>query len=42
MAEIAVGARGRKKPAFLFADNRAEGNAPPTTEAVAQLLLPGY
>ena len=34
MVEIVKGARKRKMPAFLFVNNRLEGNAPGTIEAV--------
>ena len=34
MAEIVMQSRRRKKPAFLFVNNRLEGNAPGTIEAV--------
>ena len=34
MVEIVNGARKRKMPAFLFVNNRLEGNAPGTIEAV--------
>jgi hypothetical protein len=34
MVEIIKGARERKIPAFLFVNNRLEGNAPGTIEAV--------
>ena len=34
MAEIVTQSRKRKKPAFLFVNNRLEGNAPGTIEAV--------
>ncbi len=39
MAEIAGGALKRKKPAFLFVNNRLEGFAPGTIEAVVERLL---
>jgi hypothetical protein len=38
MVEIANRARARKKPAFLFVNNRLEGNAPGTIEAVVSKL----
>jgi uncharacterized protein YecE (DUF72 family) len=38
MAEIAAKARKRKIPAFLFVNNRLEGNAPSTIEAVVDGL----
>ena len=34
MVYIVKGARKRKSPAFLFVNNRMEGNAPGTIEAV--------
>jgi hypothetical protein len=34
MVEIVNQARRRKKPAFLYVNNRLEGNAPGTIEAV--------
>jgi hypothetical protein len=39
MHQIAVRARFQKKPAFLFVNNRLEGNAPSTIEAVADSLF---
>jgi uncharacterized protein YecE (DUF72 family) len=39
MARIADQSRQRKKPAFLFVNNRLEGHAPTTIEAVADQLL---
>jgi uncharacterized protein YecE (DUF72 family) len=39
MVEIADGARRLKKPAFLFVNNRLEGNAPSTIEAVVDTLF---
>jgi hypothetical protein len=38
MVEIVKGARKRKMPAFLFVNNRLEGNAPGTIEAVVEEL----
>jgi hypothetical protein len=38
MVEIANQARARRKPAFLFVNNRLEGFAPGTIEAVANVL----
>lgn len=38
MVEIVNGARKRKIPAFLFVNNRLEGNAPGTIEAVTEDL----
>jgi hypothetical protein len=38
MAMIAGRARMRKKPAFLFVNNRLEGHAPSTIEAVADAV----
>ena len=38
MVEIVQGARRRKVPAFLFVNNRLEGNAPGTIEAVVDAL----
>ena len=38
MRRIAEESRRRKKPAFLFVNNRLEGNAPGTIEAVAGML----
>jgi uncharacterized protein YecE (DUF72 family) len=38
MVEILNQARQRKKPAFLFVNNRLEGNAPGTIEAVVDML----
>ncbi len=40
LAMIAHEAITRKKPAFLFVNNRLEGHAPSTIEAVADRLLP--
>jgi uncharacterized protein YecE (DUF72 family) len=39
MVRIADQSRQRKKPAFLFVNNRLEGHAPTTIEAVADRLL---
>ena len=39
LVTIATEAIGRKKPAFLFVNNRLEGHAPTTIEAVATGLL---
>jgi uncharacterized protein YecE (DUF72 family) len=39
MRQIAEGAMRRKKPAFLFVNNRLEGHAPTTIEAVADTIL---
>lgn len=39
LVEIAGQSRQRKKPAFLFVNNRLEGNAPGTIEAVVGRLL---
>ena len=38
MVEIVAHARKRKSPAFLFVNNRLEGNAPSTIEAVVDQL----
>ena len=38
--QIAERSRERKKPAFLFVNNRLEGNAPSTIEAVVEQLWP--
>jgi hypothetical protein len=38
MQEIARRSLQRKKPAFLFVNNRLEGNAPTTIEAVVDGL----
>jgi uncharacterized protein YecE (DUF72 family) len=38
LRSIAEGTRRRKKPAFLFVNNRLEGNAPSTIEAVVDRL----
>jgi uncharacterized protein YecE (DUF72 family) len=38
MVEIANRTRARRKPAFLFVNNRLEGNAPGTIEAVADRI----
>lgn len=38
LRSIADGARRRKRPAFLFVNNRLEGNAPSTIEAVVDRL----
>ena len=40
MMEIAGQARKRKIPAFLFVNNRLEGHAPSTIEAVVDALAP--
>jgi hypothetical protein len=40
MIEVANGVRRKKIPAFLFVNNRLEGNAPGTIEAVADHLAP--
>jgi hypothetical protein len=40
MLEIAKHARTARQPAFLFVNNRLEGHAPSTIEAVAGQLLP--
>jgi uncharacterized protein YecE (DUF72 family) len=40
MVQIARHARTAKQPAFVFVNNRLEGNAPSTIEAVAGQLLP--
>ena len=40
-ARIAENCMRRKKPAFLFVNNRLEGNAPTTVEAVADRLAAG-
>jgi hypothetical protein len=39
MGRIAERAIRRKKPAFLFVNNRLEGHAPTTIEAVADQLV---
>ncbi len=39
MKEIVDQSLTGEKPAFLFVNNRLEGNAPGTTEAVAERLL---
>jgi hypothetical protein len=39
LAQIANTARGTGKAAFIFVNNRLEGNAPTTIEAVAASLL---
>jgi hypothetical protein len=39
LVHIATTARGAGKAAFIFVNNRLEGNAPTTIEAVAQSLL---
>jgi uncharacterized protein YecE (DUF72 family) len=41
LAGIAKESKKRMKPAFLMINNRLEGNAPGTIEAVVQMLLPG-
>jgi hypothetical protein len=38
MAEVVTQARVKKKPAFLFVNNRLEGFAPGTIEGVVELL----
>ncbi|HWE37617.1 MAG TPA: DUF72 domain-containing protein [Isosphaeraceae bacterium] len=40
MVEIVNQSRRRKKPAFLFVNNRLEGNAPGTIEAVVGAIAP--
>jgi hypothetical protein len=40
VVEIANRSRRREKPAFLFVNNRLEGNAPGTTEAVVVAIAP--
>jgi hypothetical protein len=40
MTRIAESARARKVPAFLFVNNRLEGHAPSTIEAVVDALAP--
>jgi hypothetical protein len=40
MRQIGENARKNRRPAFLFVNNRLEGNAPTTIEAVVQQLLP--
>jgi hypothetical protein len=40
MIEIANQSRRRKTPAFLYVNNRLEGNAPGTIEAVVGGLAP--
>lgn len=40
LSRIAAGARQQRKPAFLFVNNRLEGHAPTTIEAVADRLGP--
>jgi hypothetical protein len=39
MTTVAERSRLRKKPAFLFVNNRLEGHAPTTIERVADRLL---
>lgn len=39
LKELGENARQRKKPAFLFVNNRLEGHAPSTIEAVSDYLL---
>ena len=39
MEEIAGGAMKRKKPVFLFVNNRLEGLAPGTIETVVERIL---
>ena len=38
LSQIARHAKQRRKPAFLFVNNRLEGNAPSTIEAVVEML----
>jgi hypothetical protein len=38
MRRVAERAMRRKKPAFLFVNNRLEGHAPTTIEAIAEQL----
>ena len=38
MKEIVKQSMARKKPAFVFVNNRLEGNAPSTIEAVGDQL----
>jgi uncharacterized protein YecE (DUF72 family) len=40
MRQIGENARTNRRPAFLFVNNRLEGNAPTTIEAVVKELLP--
>lgn len=40
LGRLAAGAIRRKRPAFLFVNNRLEGNAPSTIEAVVESLGP--
>jgi uncharacterized protein YecE (DUF72 family) len=40
MRQIGEQARKNRRPAFLFVNNRLEGNAPTTIEAVVQQLVP--
>jgi hypothetical protein len=39
MRQIVEQSRNRKSPAFLFVNNRLEGNAPSTIEAVVDALV---
>lgn len=38
LSRIAINAKQRRAPAFLFVNNRLEGNAPSTIEAVVEML----